>query len=340
MKRRTTYPGATSYIDRHGRTRWRYRRGGVSMSLGTVYGSPDFCARYAEAVKREATKAPPLDKIDKGTVAALIRAWRKSPRYARLDGRWKMQVDAVLARIEKRDGHRLVADLRAEHLETRLAEMVETPAAANRWLKTWRRLLDHAQRIGWIAGNPAKLVEMYPAKTAGYHTWTDDEIAQYEAHHPVGSTARLAFALMLYTGAAKVDAVRLGPAHVRDGRVRFRRSKTSAEIDIPLHPALAPLLPGDRLTFLETAEGKGRTANGLGNAMRGWCDAAGLPGCTSHGLRKACARRLAEAGATASEIASVTGHAGLEEVERYTRAASRSKLADSAMGKVIRIGGK
>jgi integrase len=76
------------------------------------------------------------------------------------------------------------------------------------------------------------------------------------------------------------------------------------------------------------------THDGLGNLMREACDEAGLAECSSHGLRKACARRLAEAGATANEIAAVTGHKCLAEVTRYTRAADKAGLADAAMGKL------
>ncbi len=48
---------------------------------------------------------------------------------------------------------------------------------------------------------------------------------------------------------------------------------------------------------------------------------AGLPErCVAHGIRKAAARRLAEAGWPPNEIAAVTGHTSLEEVTRYTRA--------------------
>ncbi len=85
-----------------------------------------------------------------------------------------------------------------------------------------------------------------------------------------------------------------------------------------------------------TAFGKPYTANDFGNAFREWCDEAGLPHCASHGLRKAAARRLAEAGASAHEIASITGHESLREVERYTKAANRKKLAESASAKVIK----
>jgi Phage integrase family len=48
---------------------------------------------------------------------------------------------------------------------------------------------------------------------------------------------------------------------------------------------------------------------------------AGLPDhCVTHRLRKAAARRLAEAGCTANEIAAITGHATLQGVSRYTKA--------------------
>ena len=62
-------------------------------------------------------------------------------------------------------------------------------------------------------------------------------------------------------------------------------------------------------------------------------DAAGLPHCSAHGLRKAAARRLAEAGCTAHEIGAITGHASLTELVRYTRAADQRRLAEAAMTK-------
>ncbi|MEQ1609447.1 MAG: tyrosine-type recombinase/integrase [Hyphomonadaceae bacterium] len=55
-----------------------------------------------------------------------------------------------------------------------------------------------------------------------------------------------------------------------------------------------------------------------------------------HGLRKSAARRLAEAGCSAKQIAAVTGHASLREVERYTSAADQERLARDAVGKLAR----
>lgn len=92
--------------------------------------------------------------------------------------------------------------------------------------------------------------------------------------------------------------------------------------------------PEDR-PFLATVYGKGRTVGGLGNKVRECRYAAGPDECCADGLRKACARRLTEAGATAHEIMAITGHKTLAEVRRYTEAALREGLADSAMEKLL-----
>ena len=87
------------------------------------------------------------------------------------------------------------------------------------------------------------------------------------------------------------------------------------------------------MTFLATANGKPFTPAGFGNKFRKWCDEANLPNCSAHGLRKAMATQLAEAGASPHEIMSVTGHRSLSEVQRYTREANKPKLANSAIAK-------
>jgi integrase len=64
--------------------------------------------------------------------------------------------------------------------------------------------------------------------------------------------------------------------------------------------------------------------------------AAGLPAsCVPHGLRKACARRLADLGCTVSQIAAITGHLSLREIARYTAAYDRKRAAKDAMAKLV-----
>jgi integrase len=88
------------------------------------------------------------------------------------------------------------------------------------------------------------------------------------------------------------------------------------------------------MTFLVTEFVKPFTAAGFGNWFREQCDIANLNHCSAHGLRKAAARRLAEAGCTEHEIAAITGHASLREIVRYTKAADQKRLAAAAMAKV------
>jgi site-specific recombinase XerD len=58
--------------------------------------------------------------------------------------------------------------------------------------------------------------------------------------------------------------------------------------------------------------------------------------CLPHGLRKAQMRRLAEGGASAKQIASISGHKSLREIERYTDAADQKRLSRGAIGKLKR----
>jgi integrase len=135
---------------------------------------------------------------------------------------------------------------------------------------------------------------------------------------------------------AMPDVVRIGRQHIRDGLLQIRQQKTSAELVIPVHATLQAIIAETKdgqLTFLVTEFGKPFTAAGFGNWFRDQCDMANLRHCSAHGLRKAAARRLAEAGCTEHEIAAITGHASLREVRRYTKAADQKRLAASAMEK-------
>ena len=83
---------------------------------------------------------------------------------------------------------------------------------------------------------------------------------------------------------------------------------------------------------MATAYNKPFSVKGFGNMMSSAIRDAGLPRrCKPHGLRKSAARRLAEAGCSASEIMAITGHETLAEVERYTRAAEQQRLARQAI---------
>jgi integrase len=114
-----------------------------------------------------------------------------------------------------------------------------------------------------------------------------------------------------------------------------RQSKTDASLLIPVLPELAMIIdatPTGHLTLLVTKTGKSYGANDFSEQFRKWCDDAGLPPeCSFHGLRKAALTRLANANKTVHQIAAVSGHKTLKEVERYTRAADQRRLAREAL---------
>jgi site-specific recombinase XerD len=129
----------------------------------------------------------------------------------------------------------------------------------------------------------------------------------------------------------------MGWSDIAGASIRIAQQKTT-KLTLALHPTLqAELALAQRrhVTIMATEYGAAFSPKGFQNFISAAIRHAGLPPrCKAHGLRKAAARRLAEAGCTASEIAAVTGHKTLAEVERYTRAADQKRLAKVAVGKL------
>jgi integrase len=129
----------------------------------------------------------------------------------------------------------------------------------------------HAVEIGLRADDPTRDVRAIRVKSDGFHSWNDDEIAQYERRHPNGTRARLAFALLLYTGQRRSDVVRMGPQHSRNGVLGVRQQKTGFELAIPVHQTLADVIaetPTYHLIFLTNQYGRPFTAGYFGQWFR------------------------------------------------------------------------
>jgi integrase len=190
-----------------------------------------------------------------------------------------------------------------------------------------------------LTSNPARDVKTVKKASGGYYTWTVTDVEQFLAHFGIGTKARLALALLLFTGARRQDMVTFGKQHIRGGWIRYVPKKTLYKRrDVsqkPFLPVLADILaasPCGSLTFLETAQGRPFTAAGFGNWFRDRCDEAGLPLCSAHGLKKAGATLAAENGATASQLMAMFDWSTISQAEVYTRAADRKRMAGEAMG--------
>ena len=140
--------------------------------------------------------------------------------------------------------------------------------------------------------NPVTGIDKLKTRTGGIASWSEKEIRQFEEYHPVGTRARVAFGLLLYTGQRRGDIVRLGRQHEDDGWLYFKQQKTGVEMAIPIFHELREILdagPVGDLTYLVTEFGKPFTANGFGNKFRDWVEEAGLRGKSAHGVRTSAA---------------------------------------------------
>lgn len=217
-----------------------------------------------------------------------------------------------------------------------------TPETANARVKALRQVFAFAVNADLAERNPARDVPYIRTGSLGFHAWTLEEVRQYEAYHSVGSKPRLALALLLFTGQRRSDVVRFGRQHVKSDWLTFTQAKNQSRkpitLSIPILPELRIILdatPATNLTFLVTEFGKPFTSNGFGNRFRKWCDEAGLPHVSAHGLRKAGAAIAAENGATERQLMAVFGWSTMKEAARYTRAARQKVLAASAMPLLI-----
>ena len=332
-------------VDRHGNVRVYLRRKGLKkIRLHAMPGTPAFMEEYRLAMAlfepaSQRRRAPSF--AETGSFRRLCQAYFSSPEYLGLDVSTREWRRRALELICEKHGVKPFARMDAKAVRMLRDELATKPGAANSRLKALKALFSWAVEAHEANNNPARDVRLLRYATKGHHSWSHEEIAQFEDRHPIGSKPRLAMALLLYTACRREDAPRLGPQHVKAGRIRFTQAKNEHRkpvlIDMPVAAPLQAVLdstPIRHLTFLVTEYGKPFTAAGFGNRFREWCDQAGLTGCSAHGLRKAMAAMLAESDATAHQIGAVTGHSSLEEIERYTRAASKSRLADEAIGKL------
>jgi integrase len=323
-----------SFRDRHGRLRHYFRRPGhKSVALPGLPGSNEFMHAYQIALAGETTPFLEIGarRTRPGTIAALTVGYFNSATFHSLAPETKRTRRNILERFRTEHGDKRVALLHRQHIEKMVIAKAATPAAARNFLNTIRSLMQFAVDSGIRSDNPSVGVKRAKIKTDGYPTWTEDNIAAFEVRHPIGTRARLALALLLYTGQRRSDVVNMGRQHIRNGVLHLRQQKTGVSLEIPIGPDFQEVLdatPNEHLTFLTTSFGKPFTAAGFTNWFRECCNQAGLPrGISAHGLRKAACRRLAEAGCSAKVIAAISGHKSLNEIQRYTAASDQLRMA-------------
>jgi integrase len=332
-------PYVKVYTDRHGTVRRYFRKPGrKAVPLPGVPGSAEFMDAYRAAVGEPAPISASRQHRP-GSVGALICDYLKSPAFSNLKPSSQRIYRIALDRFGALHGQRMVSDMPRDKVAAYIHAIgAEKPGMANITRAVLRKLLGHAIRVGYRNDNPVTEIDRYKGGT--HHTWTDAERAAYECRWPLGTRERLAYALLLCTGQRGGDVVKMRRGDIAGGAIAVVQQKTGTALSIPIDHDLAAALdagPSKGLALIGDKHGRPINRPALSFLIKRAAKAAGLPPkCVAHGLRKAQMRRLAEAGATAKEIASVSGHKSLSEVQRYTAAADQKQLSRGAIAKLKR----
>lgn len=329
------------FTDRHGKIRRYFRRPGCrSVPLPGLPGSIEFMAAYQAAL---AIVAPPPSSprhVIAGSLAAVAAGYLRSADFANLSPSSQQSYQTALKPILAAHGHRLVRELNKEAARRVIENIGATrPGMANLTRAVLSKVMGYAIETSVRHDNP--FAGLRPYRLGTYHTWTDAEIAQFERRWPLGTRERLAFALLLYTAQRGGDVVRMVRSDIVGEHIRVAQDKTrkgtTNELLIPIHQALARALQAGPVVGMQhvITDARGRPLRNLTELIEAAVKRAGLPSrCVAHGLRKAALRRLAEHAATTKEIAAVSGHRSLSEIERYTARADQAGLAELAIAKL------
>ena len=326
-----------SFQDRYGNWRHYFRRPGFKqVPLPGHPGTPEFMEAYNAALMSKPSPEKPREPFGApGTFHRLLADYYRSIEFLRTKPSSQTVTRGILNRFADEHGHRTVRGMQRKNVAAIIAEKAGTPAAANVLLKKLKTLMGYAIVNGWADKDPTYKIPRF--KEGTHHTWTDDELAQFEARWPLGTRQRTAYAMALYTGQRRGDLATWTRRHydAERGVMTVKQEKTGAELAIPMHRALREALEAwkpKHIVLLANEAGTGTSVAGLGNFMADAIEAAGLPArCVLHGLRKAAARRLAEAGCSPHQIMAITGHKSLDEVQRYCDAARQVGLARDAI---------
>lgn len=349
------HPFAGSYLDRHGKRRWRFRRAGKTVQLPEQPGHPAFEAAYTAAI--EGRTAPKSAKVYRLPTVASPRSLRAAWHILRTDDHeWKALGPAIReaqTRIAERFlttpvvesepllfGDVEVEHLKRKHIKALLARRSGTPHAAAHLLRVIRKLVGVALDQEWIETDPTYRLKYRPAY-GGWKAWPDEMLDKFETRWAIGTTPRLVYSLALYFGHRRADLTCVRPADIKVAAGNVVQQKTGKALQLPIHANLREVL--DAVPDMDTREfvvltqfGKPFSAKALGMRMQKWTKAAGIPaGYTLHGLRKTLGKALAEHGATTRQLMEMLGHDNIEHAELYSREAEQRLMAEAGMEKLL-----
>jgi integrase len=220
--------------------------------------------------------------------------------------------------------------------------MQDRPARANQAVTVLRVLLKEAVEREWLQTNPANKVKALKIGD-GWQPWPDASLEK--AHEGFTGAPRIAFMLALYTGQRKGDILKMRWNDIDDDGIKVKQGKTGTELWIPLHSTLRMELTKAKsktkgLVIVARRNGQPYEETGFYKEWRKQQNKLGLAYLKFHGLRKNATKTLFEAGCTPQQVQAITGHASLQTLEHYGKAANQKVMAQDAMNAMETESGK
>lgn len=324
-------PHLQRQVTRHGKAVWYVRVGkGPRVRMRAEFGTPEFDAEYQTAIS--GVSRPKKGAPATGTLAWLIARYREVGAWTSLSPATRRQRENIFKRVIETAGEKPFVNITTAIIAASCERRSKTPAQARHFLDAMRGLFKWAVKAGLAKADPTAGVENPQHKKGdGFPAWTEDHVAAFHAHWPIGTPQRVWLDLLLYTGLRRGDAVRFGRQHVKDGvgTIKTEKSGFTIPVTVPILPVLAETLaagPCGDLTFIAGENGQPLAKESFGNLFRAACRAAGVPG-SAHGVRKLAATTVANNGGAVPQLNAMFGWTGDRMASHYTKGADRRRLA-------------
>lgn len=287
------------------RTYWYAWKGGPRIKGRP--GTPEFMASYHEAV---ADKAKPSTDV----LSSILTSFEASAEFRSKSALTRKDYTRHLKAIALEFGDLPVRTLtdrrvRGEFMEWRDRLAARSLRQADYAWSVLARVLSWAVNRGLVSANPCERGGRLYKASRNDKVWTDADEAAFLSRAP--EHLRLPLLLALWTGQRQGDLLRLTWAAYDGSVIQMKQSKTGARVVIPVSSVLKTALDATQRhspVILLNSEGRPWTSDGFRSSWAKACKACGIVGLTFHDLRGTAVSRLASAGCTEAEIATLTGH--------------------------------
>lgn len=307
--------------------------------------TPDFWTLY------NALMAEKPGAVSKGSVAAMIAAYRASPEWASLKAGTQRNYGIYLDIFDERLG-----DVQADEISPRLLlemrdSFADRPVTANHVIGVIKTLYKFGIPREYAKINPAREIQRFVVRSDGMQPWPDWalDMAMTQARWEVSTFV----ALGLYTGQRTSDILDMRLQDIDGGLIAVKQNKTDKPLMIPIHAKLKPFIAACRKRgIMHLVSGRGGQPLDTNRWRAIWqreiakakfkalADADVAP----HGLRKSAVVRLREVGVPIEEIQAITGQSR-PMVEHYAKGVDQKMMATRGMqrweaGEVVQIRSK